>query len=167
MKHGFRPGRYSPCTFFHTVMNVKVLVHGDDFVSVGSAASLKWFRRQLDARFELKTSVIGPQEELKEIRILNRVIRLFLWSSSSIFTRRPSKPYRARSRLCRSRCSLATALSLPPLSGICAFIRARGTPFAKSILCGHSFGGCETHSFPTSAIWPKKNLGNDMSSGKY
>ena len=52
-------------------------VHGDDFVSEGAKEDLKWFDEALPTEFEIKTEILGPDEgEVKELRILNRVIRL-------------------------------------------------------------------------------------------
>ena len=53
------------------------MIHGDDFVSSGSSASLKWFKEVLVARFEIKTEVVGlGPGEVRDARILNRVIRV-------------------------------------------------------------------------------------------
>ena len=77
VNHGFTPGEYNPCTYYHFTMNIKTLVHGDDFVSSGAGASLRWFKEKLEARFEIKSKIIGIQEEEeKEVRILNRIIRV-------------------------------------------------------------------------------------------
>ncbi|MDA8583689.1 reverse transcriptase domain-containing protein [bacterium] len=75
--HGFTPGVYSPITYYHSSMRIRVLVHGDDFVSSGESSSLKWFKKKLEDRFEIKTTVIGLKEEEElETRILNRIIRV-------------------------------------------------------------------------------------------
>ncbi|MDA8582757.1 reverse transcriptase domain-containing protein [bacterium] len=77
VSHGFTAGQYSPCTYFHRTRGIKVLVHGDDFVSCGHRASLAWFKGKLDDRFEIKTKVIGRgKDEVAETRILNRVVRM-------------------------------------------------------------------------------------------
>ena len=83
---GFRFGQYNPCLFKHDrwdVLNkhdrwdVLTLVHGDDFVSVGEAENLK-FWRVLEERSKVKTQVVdsGGGEEVKEARVLNRVLRV-------------------------------------------------------------------------------------------
>ena len=71
------------------------LVHGDDFVSVGNVQAASQFKEQLEARFGIKTQVIGaPDTEggacassvsggslgqcVQEGRVLNRVVR---WTS--------------------------------------------------------------------------------------
>ena len=51
-------------------------VHGDDFVSEGAKEDLKWFDGALAKELQIKTEILGPDEgEVKELRILNRVIR--------------------------------------------------------------------------------------------
>ena len=55
------------------------MVHGDDFVSVGSPGALRWLKGKPEDRFEIKTGVVGESEdegEVKEARILSRVIRV-------------------------------------------------------------------------------------------
>ena len=54
------------------------MVHGDDFVSTGTRSAVRGFNEVLKKRFEIKTKVIGPREdqgEVKEAKILNRVVR--------------------------------------------------------------------------------------------
>eukprot|EP00973_Karenia_brevis_P054611 7590231-Karenia_brevis.AAC.1 len=52
------------------------MVHGDDFMSVGSPRELRWLDCQMKNRFQMKTSIVGGgAEEEKETRVLNRVIR--------------------------------------------------------------------------------------------
>ena len=83
---GFKVSRYCPCTFWHPQRRLRVLVHGDDFVSSGSLDGLLWFKEQLSSRFEIKTKLIGvPRRDAgglevrPEGRILNRIVR---WTSS-------------------------------------------------------------------------------------
>ena len=74
---GFSRGHYNPCLFIHATQHVQVFLHGDDFASVGSRASLQWFRERLEGRFEIKTSVIGTGVgEVREARVLNRILRI-------------------------------------------------------------------------------------------
>ena len=73
---GFRRGKYNPCLYFHEKRGIEVMVHGDDFLSVGDDADLKWFNDQLSKRFKMKTSIVGEdQKDLKEARVLNRIVR--------------------------------------------------------------------------------------------
>ena len=56
---GFQRGRYNPCLYWQKDDDLMTMVHGDDFVSVGSRESTGAFKRQLEQRFEIKTQVIG------------------------------------------------------------------------------------------------------------
>ena len=74
---GFQRGAYNPCLYWHKVWRVQVLVHGDDFVSVGCRKNVIAFKDKLQQRFEIKTKILGRgQTEDKEGRVLNRVIRV-------------------------------------------------------------------------------------------
>ena len=57
---------------------MKTLVHGDDFVSVGTREDIKGFNKMLKSRFDIKTKVVGTNEangEVKEAKVLNRIVR--------------------------------------------------------------------------------------------
>ena len=76
---GFTASAYNPCIFQHEERRISCLVHGDDFVSVGSRADLAWMKEKLQKRFEVKTELVGgkPEEgDAQEARILNRIIRV-------------------------------------------------------------------------------------------
>ena len=67
---------YNPCLYRHPKLKLKVMVHGDDFITVGKPTSVGIFERLLNKRFEIKTSKVGRYEDCaKEARVLNRVIR--------------------------------------------------------------------------------------------
>jgi hypothetical protein len=74
---GFAKGRASPCCYFHAKLEVRCIVHGDDFVLSGRAEALDHVKVGMHERFLLKElgRLGGGQGELKELRILNRVIR--------------------------------------------------------------------------------------------
>ena len=72
---GFTRGLTSPCLFYHPGRNLRVLAHGDDFVSLGAPADLYQFRRELEARWLMKfRGMLGV--EVNSLDILNRVIRV-------------------------------------------------------------------------------------------
>ncbi len=71
---GFRVGRYNASTYYHPKKQLRMMVHGDDFVTVGKVEEVQWLRQKLEERFELKTTVVGKEEE-PEGRILNRIVR--------------------------------------------------------------------------------------------
>ena len=60
---GFVTGLYNPCMFHHPSRDILCLVHGDDFVSVGCPEMLRWLKSKLQGRFEIKTTVVGSNEE--------------------------------------------------------------------------------------------------------
>ena len=76
-KWGFMQGVYNPCLYHHPVWGITTLVHGDDFISEGDDDMMNKFRVALEARFKIKTQMVGlgGGEEQSEARALNRVIR--------------------------------------------------------------------------------------------
>ena len=75
---GFVRGVSNPCVFYHSGRSIRTLVHGDDYASVASLSELSWLRDRLEARFEMKTVMVGhstAEKVEKEGKILNRVIR--------------------------------------------------------------------------------------------
>jgi hypothetical protein len=74
---GFARGRASPCCYFHAALGVRCIVHGDDFVLSGRAEALDEVKAGMHVRFLLKElgRLGGGQGELKEMRVLNRVIQ--------------------------------------------------------------------------------------------
>lgn len=76
-KMGFTQGIYNPCTYHHKTKKIKTLVHGDDFVSTGPRSQLIWMEAELKKQFEIKTTRVSQHEEdQKEMRVLNRLIRV-------------------------------------------------------------------------------------------
>ncbi len=74
---GFSKGRASPCCFFHAALGVRCIVHGDDFVLSGTAGALDDVKARMHERFLLKElgRLGGDPGELRELRVLNRIIR--------------------------------------------------------------------------------------------
>ena len=65
-----------PCVFRHIKRDILTVVHGDDFTSLATDQQLKWLSAQFKKRFEIKDKgILGPEpQDLKEIRLLNRII---------------------------------------------------------------------------------------------
>lgn len=74
LKLGFKRGSSSPCLFIHKSRNIRLCVHGDDFLSAASKADAKWFEQVLLNEMEgkLKGALQEPGDEL---RVLNRIVR--------------------------------------------------------------------------------------------
>lgn len=67
---GLAQSKASPCTFNHHQRRLKCHIHGDDFVTVGVDANLKWMKRELEKTSEIKTQVLGPgKEDPQEVRV--------------------------------------------------------------------------------------------------
>ena len=80
MSIGFNQGLASPCLFFRPERNVRVFIHGDDYVSSGHSDDLVWLGKELSKAFECKISIMGPEEQdQKEIEVLNRWLT---WSNN-------------------------------------------------------------------------------------
>ena len=75
---GFQQGAASPCCFHHPAWEVSVVVHGDDFTALGTDESLDKYEKGLEASFECKLrGRLGlDKDDLKEIRVLNRIVRI-------------------------------------------------------------------------------------------
>ena len=83
LEWGFIRGRSNPCIFEHATRGLKVMVHGDDFVSLGIEEEVNWFHSQMEAAYEVKIrGVLGPEEgDDKKIEILNRIVE---WGEDGI-----------------------------------------------------------------------------------
>ena len=61
--------------FSHASRDIRVVVHGDDFLILASQADIDWFVTEVKKEFEIKVSMIGPDtDRAKTLKILNRVI---------------------------------------------------------------------------------------------
>ena len=73
---GFKQGVANPCLFWNPATDVAIMVHGDDFVGVGSPEDLKATREVLNDKYKIKVETLGGgTEDTKEIRVLNKVLR--------------------------------------------------------------------------------------------
>ncbi len=72
---GFQRGKSSPCVFHNKTRNIKTFVHGDDYVSAGEKKDIKWLEAELERKYEITTTIIGPEnDDEKSVRVLNRLI---------------------------------------------------------------------------------------------
>ena len=58
--------------------DLRLVVHGDDFTTLGEKADLDWYEKALAEHFELKIRArLGPNaKDDKEVRLLNRILRI-------------------------------------------------------------------------------------------
>ena len=75
-KWDFVNSRGCACLFTHRLRDLRVVVHGDDFVSLGCDADLDWFEAAVKSEYTCKVKGrLGPgRGDLKSARLLNRVI---------------------------------------------------------------------------------------------
>jgi len=73
---GFKPGKASPCLFFHPERKIRVVVYGDDFTALAEESQLNWFKAKINENFETKHRArLGPEsKDDKAVRILNRIV---------------------------------------------------------------------------------------------
>ena len=81
---GFVQHLGSPCCFHLPAKQLKVVVHGDDFVSLGPESAIRWYHEQMTTKYEVKVrGIVGPEpRDMKAIRILNRVVS---WRPEAIY----------------------------------------------------------------------------------
>ena len=73
---GFARGKGHPCVFWHAEKGIKTLVHGDDYVSAGSAESMAWLEAKLSEAYEIQTQKLGLGVDCQlEGKVLNRILR--------------------------------------------------------------------------------------------
>ena len=80
---GFTRGKSSPCTFYSSKLDARIVVHGDDFTILAQEDIIKYVAKQMAKRYKLKLrGTLGPDSwDDQEITLLNRVLR---WTSSGI-----------------------------------------------------------------------------------
>ena len=73
---GFISGMASPCCFHHPTRKLQLVVHGDDFTTLGVKKEIDWFEQTLANHFELKLrGRLGENcTGVQQLRILNRIV---------------------------------------------------------------------------------------------
>ncbi len=75
-KAGYQQGVTNPCLFWHPGKEVAIMVHGDDFVAIGSDEQLAETQKTLADKYKIKVEKLGADAgDVKEVRVLNKVIR--------------------------------------------------------------------------------------------
>ena len=76
LQSGYRQGQSNACLFHNEKLDVSILVHGDDFVAVGSDQGLEDAKATLQGKYKLKVQTLGNGPDcVSEVRILNKVVR--------------------------------------------------------------------------------------------
>ena len=73
---GFKQGVSNPCVFYNKEKDIRTVVYGDDFTSIGDNDSLLWFKSELAAHLTLvHKATLGPEHgDDKSVRLLNRIV---------------------------------------------------------------------------------------------
>ena len=61
---GFERGVYNPCIYLHREKGLELMVHGDDFVTIGEEKQNIWLQKKMDERFKMKTRILGSRPGL-------------------------------------------------------------------------------------------------------
>ncbi len=74
---GFEIGVFNPCLCRHAGRGLMLFYHGDDFVCLGPADNIQWFADALNKHLIVKVRGVlgGGDNDLKEITLLNRIVR--------------------------------------------------------------------------------------------
>ena len=74
--------RNQVCVYIHPTSGVKLLAHVDDIMAVGPENALQDLQRQLRAKYELKSQMLGPTADCaKEVEFLGRTVR---WTENGL-----------------------------------------------------------------------------------
>ena len=78
---GFDVGTASSCCSYHPKLQVRCVVHGDDFTFSGNNEALDEIQRQMETAFlcKIEGRLGGDPQDLKQVRILNRVVSWESW----------------------------------------------------------------------------------------
>ena len=75
LREGFSRNTAWPSVFYNEQMDVRLLVHGDDFVALGDDAGQAHLQNVLQKKYELRVDgSIGYGEQRQEFTVLNRVV---------------------------------------------------------------------------------------------
>ena len=62
-RSGLSKARHRHGNFRHVQRDVRVTAHGDDFLVTGSRSDLLWLQNKLGSKYEIKTHLVGPEDE--------------------------------------------------------------------------------------------------------
>ena len=73
---GYIQSKYNASLYYNPITDVKVMVHGDDFIGVGERPHIQHFRKQLAHRFTIKDQIVGNRKDLKEENEAAKVLKV-------------------------------------------------------------------------------------------
>ena len=79
---GFKRSLGCQNAFYHKARAIRLIVHGDDFLTGGPEKEVLKLKEQMSNKYEAKHQVLGPgKDHLKEMKVLNREI---VWHKNKI-----------------------------------------------------------------------------------
>ena len=79
---GFVRGKSVTCSFHHASRDMCLVVHGDDFTTLGYDKDLDWLETEMQKKFEIKNTRIGPaRNDEKSLKLLNGIVE---WTPQGI-----------------------------------------------------------------------------------
>ena len=58
--------------YYKSSPEIRVLVHGDDFLGIGKKEDIDNLLKYLGTQWELKTKIIGGTSDITEVKMLNK-----------------------------------------------------------------------------------------------
>ena len=75
MSAGFVKSAAFPTCFYNEALDVRILVHGDDFVVLGDSQGQHETEQLLRSQYDLRVDgAMGPGESKQEFTVLNRIV---------------------------------------------------------------------------------------------
>ena len=72
---GFEKSISCPNAFYCKQRALRIIVHGDDFLTGGPEGEMEWRRGEMNKKYEAKHCIIGPRPDMsKSVKVLNRQI---------------------------------------------------------------------------------------------
>ena len=90
---GFRKSIGCQNAFYHEARAIRIIVHGDDFITGGPETEIQKFKEEMSKKYEAKHQIMGPgRDHSKKINVLNREIE---WHQRKITMEADSKHVKA------------------------------------------------------------------------
>ena len=58
----FTRGKATSCAFYSRPRRLRSIVHGDDFVAIGPMSEIMKFKRDIEKKYETRSTLFGPKE---------------------------------------------------------------------------------------------------------
>ena len=82
---GFIQGKSSPCLYHHPSKNLKCVVHGDDFTTLGPRSGLDWLHKELEKEWMITVrGILGPPSVPNCLRSITILRRIVTWDENGI-----------------------------------------------------------------------------------